>query len=167
MPELPNNTRSGQIDDEAGIISTAVACQLLMLSRQRLDQLAAQGWVTRHSPGRWRTVALVQGYIRFMRDEGRRMSRSAAGSRVREARAKEIEVRTAERLGKLVPLEDFDAFVDLVCGLFRAELGGLPARFTRDLPTRRALEREINELLTRIADVLDAKSAAIPGPCDP
>ena len=121
--------------------------------------------VTRLGAGE--SVALVQGYIRFMRDEGRRMSRSAAPPRAREARAKEIEVRTAERLGKLVPLEDFDAFVDLVCGLFRAELGGLPARFTRDLPTRRALEREINELLTRIADVLDAKSAAIPGPCDP
>jgi hypothetical protein len=155
-------------DDQAGaaaevaaadIITTEVACRLLMLSRRRLDQLAKGGWITRHAPGRWRVLDLVQGYVRFLRDEGRRTSKSAAESRVHDARAREIEARTAERLGKLVPLEDFDTFVDLVCGAIRAELSGLPARFTRDLVQRRALEREIQGLLERVADVVEANAA--------
>jgi hypothetical protein len=48
---------------EAGIIATEVACRLLMLSRQRLDQLAKDGWIARHAPGHWRLIDLVQGYI--------------------------------------------------------------------------------------------------------
>jgi hypothetical protein len=155
-------------DDQAGaaakeaaadIITTEVACRLLMLSRQRLDQLAKDGWIARLAPGRWRLLDLVQGYIRFLRGEGRRTSKCASESRVRDARAREIEARTAERLGKLVPLEDFDTFVDLVCGAIRAELSGLPARFTRDLMQRRALEREIHGLLERVADVVEANAA--------
>jgi hypothetical protein len=88
---------------EAGIISTEVACQLLMLSRQRIDQLVAAGHLQRHAPGRFRTVDVVQGYIRFLRDEDRRSSKSAADSRMRDAKAREIEVRTQQRLSRLVP----------------------------------------------------------------
>jgi hypothetical protein len=141
---------------EAGIINTAVACQLLMLSRQRIDQLVAAGHLQRHSPGHFRTVDVVQGYIRFLRDEDRRSSKSSADSRVRDARAHEIEVRTAERQGRLVSLEDYFAMIDGICGVTRSELSGLPARFTRDLALRKSLEREIYGALERIADAAAA-----------
>ena len=141
---------------EAGLISTQVACQLLMMTRQRLGQLAADGWITRLAQGQWRTVDVVQGYIRFLRDEGRRTTKHAADSRVRDARAHEIEVRTAERLGKLVAVEEFDAMIDGICGVTRAELSGLPARVTRDLVVRRAIEREIHGALKRIADTAES-----------
>jgi hypothetical protein len=97
MAEGDNDQGAAAPRAEAGIIATEVACRLLMLSRQRLDQLAKDGWIARHAPGHWRLIDLVQGYIRFLRDEGRRTSVHAAGSRVRDARAREIEIRTAER----------------------------------------------------------------------
>jgi len=138
---------------EAGIISSETACQLLMLTRQRIDQLVAAGHLQRHAPGKFRTVDLVQGYIRFLRDESKRANKSAAEGRVRDARAHDIEVRTAERLGILIPIEAFDAMIDEIVGAFRSELSGLPARITRDLVLRRTIEREIHGLLERVTDL--------------
>lgn len=150
---------------KSGTISTAGACQLLMLSRQRLDQLVQEGWIQRHVPGRWVSIDLVQGYIRFMRDEARRTSKSAAGSRVHDARAREIEIRVAEQIGKLVVVEEFDAMVDGIVGTFRAELSGLPARVTRDIVQRRSIEREIHGLLERVADTAAAISDRLEKGC--
>lgn len=56
---------------------------------------------------------------------------------------------------------EFDTFVDELCGVFRTELSGLPARITRDLPMRRTIEREINGVLTRIADIAAANAARL------
>jgi hypothetical protein len=37
-------------------------------------------------------------------------------------------------------------------GSVRAELGGVAARCTRDVPLRRKIENEINEALSRVCD---------------
>ena len=161
MAEGDNDQGAAAPRAEAGIIATEVACRLLMLSRQRLDQLAKDGWIARHAPGHWRLIDLVQGYIRFLRDEGRRTSVHAADSRVRDARAREIEIRTAERLGQLVAIEEHDTVVDAICGVFRAELSGFAARVTRDLPLRRVIEQEIHGLLERVAAIADANAARL------
>jgi hypothetical protein len=95
-------------------------------------------------------VAGVRALIRFLRDSERRSSRTAADGRVRDARAHDLEVRTAERLGVLVPIEAFDAMIDDIVGAFRSELSGLPARITRDITLRRNIEREIYGLLERV-----------------
>ena len=139
-------------DDAATIISTAVVCQLLMLSRSRIDQLVNEGFIKRHAPGQFSLVETVQGYIRFLRDDARRHNVSAADSRVRDARAKDIEARTAQRLGRLVPLETFEEMIDNICGVVRSEFAGHPAACTRDLPMRRIIERDVNARLKRIAE---------------
>lgn len=144
-------------DDETGaegatIVSTAVMCQLLMLSRQRIDQLVRDGYMKRHAPGQFSLVDGVQGYIRFLRDETRRQNVSAADSRVRDARAKDIEVRTLQRLGRLVPLEVYEEMIESVAGVVRSEFAGLAATCSRDLTLRRIIEREVNVRLRRIAE---------------
>ena len=141
-------------------LTTAAATDLLMVSPQRLYQMEAEGRFARVSANRWCTVEIVKGYIRLLRDMAR-VNTGAANNRLREARAVEIELRTSERLGKLCPVEDFAAFVDLVCGGFRTELGGLPARVTRDLPMRRIIEREVNGVLTRVADICAANASQL------
>jgi hypothetical protein len=139
-------------DDQQTIVSGEVICQLLMLSRQRIDQLVRDGWMTRHSPGKFALVETVQGYIRFLRDEHRRQNISAAASRISDARAKDIEVRTQQRLSRLVPLDAYEEMIDNIAGLVRAEFAGLPAACTRDLNVRRIIEREVNARLRRIAE---------------
>ena len=53
--------------------------------------------------------------------------------------------------------------IDEICGAFRTELSGLPARVTRDVTLRRTIEREINGMLGRIADIAEANAARLEG----
>jgi hypothetical protein len=142
----------------ASIISSAAMCQLLMLSRVRLDQLVSEGVIFRHAPGQFRLVETIQNYIRWMRDDARRHSKSAAASRVTDARAREIEIKTEQRLGRLVPLTVYDEMIENFAGLVRSEFAGLATTSTRDLVLRRIIEREVNARLRRIAEFARAES---------
>ena len=136
----------------ATVISTASMCQLLMLSRTRLEQLVSDGVIFKHERNAFRLVETIQAYIRWMRDEARRTTKHAASSRVIDARAREIEVKTEQRLGRLVPLAVYDEMIHSIVGLVRSEFAGLAAACTRDLVLRRIIEREVNARLTRLAE---------------
>jgi hypothetical protein len=90
--------------------------------------------------------------VRWLRDEDRKTSKSAADSRMRDAKAREIEVRTQQRLSRLVPLEIYEQMIDTLAGMVRSEFAGLAAACTRDLVLRRIIEREVNARLRRIAE---------------
>jgi hypothetical protein len=44
----------------------------------------------------------MQGHIRYIRDENRRIRKRASARRVQDARAREIELRVAQHEGKLM-----------------------------------------------------------------
>lgn len=142
----------------AGVITADQACKLLMLSNERIRQLVKSGYIQQESRGKYNLVGVVQGYIRFLKDEERRTTRVSSESRVRDARAQEIELRMAEKRRELVPLEDATAAFDLVVGKVKEEFSGLPARTTRDIPLRRKIEEEINGSLGRVAESLRASA---------
>jgi hypothetical protein len=157
------------IDLASITLSTKQACVLLKLTQPRLSQLEQSGWIARCAPGRWRLLDLVQGYVSFLKDEEKRSSKTASLSRVQEARAKEIEMRTARDSAQTIDMSDALALVDDVVGGLKADLDGLPARVTRDLPLRRKIEAELNGILARSADRLDqegdlAKAGGAAGP---
>lgn len=129
--------------DEAG--------RLLKVTPTYIRQLARQGVLPKASRGLFPLVGLVQGYIDFLRSEDRRSSKSAADSRVRDARAAEIELKMAERRRDLIPQEDAQAAVSALCGMFRQTLNGLPARMTRDLELRTKIEKEVDAALATLA----------------
>jgi phage terminase Nu1 subunit (DNA packaging protein) len=143
------------------IVTTTEVAEFLTLTRPRIDQLAQDGWIKRVGRNQFDLKDAVQGYVRFMRQDQRRTTTSAADSRVRDARARDIEARTAERLGRLVSLNVYDEMIDGFAGLVRSELAGLPASCTRDLPTRRIIERELNARLTRMAEYARAQSVRV------
>lgn len=130
----------------------AEVCEITLLSRQRIDQLLKDGWITRYGKNQYNLANAVQGYIRFLRDDSRRSQVSAADSRVRDARAKDIETKTAERLKQLVHVSVLEETVDGLCGMVRSEFAGLAAASTRDLVMRRIIEREVNARLRRVAE---------------
>ena len=135
--------------------------EMTMLSRQRIDQLLKDGWITRYGKNQYNLANAVQGYIRFLRDNSRRSQVSAADSRVRDARAKDIEARTAQRLGHLVSISVYDEMIDGFAGLVRSEFAGLSAACTRDLILRRIIEREVNAQLRRMAEYAMAQSVRV------
>jgi hypothetical protein len=129
-----------------------------MVSRQRIEQLVADGWIKRYARGQYRLIDVVQGYIKSLRDERSRANVKAADSRVRDARTREIEVRTAEREGRLVDVEELFYLAATLAGMVRSEHVGVSARITRDLAVRRAIDREMNGIDQRLADRIETLS---------
>lgn len=141
---------------EAGTIGTAQTAKLLDITDEWLRRLTAQGYIPKAKRGRYNLVDAVQGYIRFLRDEGKRTSKTAQLTRMQDAKAEEIMLRVAEKRRELIPVEDAQAAIDIFIAAIRDEMAGLPARFTRDLDLRRKLEAETNASLNRIAKAFAA-----------
>jgi predicted transcriptional regulator of viral defense system len=143
---------------EAGTIGTEQTAKLLDITAEWLRRLTVQGYIPKAKRGRYNLVEAVQGYIRFLRDEGKRTSKSAQLTRMQDAKAEEIMMRVAEKRRELIPVEDAQAALDIAMAKLREELAGLPARMTRDMDLRRRLEAETNASLNRIADAFVASA---------
>ena len=118
--------------------------ELLQITASRVTQLVAAGVIPREAKGLYDVKPTVQAYIRFLREQQKRQQINTADNRIRDARAKDIEARTAQRLGSLVSLTLFDEMLHGFAGVVRSELAGMPASCTRDLIMRRIIERELN-----------------------
>ncbi|MBR0920611.1 hypothetical protein ACVIWV_006179 [Bradyrhizobium diazoefficiens] len=143
------------------LLTSNLAGRLLMVSAERVRQLAREGWIEKQGKDQFYLVDVVQGYIRFRNDADRRAQKSAADSRVRDARAREIELRNAVREGRLIEIDEAMAIVEQITGLFRAETAGLPARVTRDLQFRKTIETALNDILERVADIAAERGRAV------
>lgn len=146
---------------EAGLITVGQAARLLMVSEERVRQLCKLGYVERPQRGKVILVSAVQGYIRYLKDEDRRSSKTAADSRVRDARAAEIELRIARQKRALVPREDAEAAMDFLVATVGTEVRGIPARLTREMTLRRKAESLVHEVLTAISDKLESVRDAL------
>jgi hypothetical protein len=134
---------------QAGMISSAQATKLLMITPQWLRQLATKGYVPRAVKGQYPLVGAVQGYIRWLKDEERRTSKVQADSGLKAARQREVELRIAEKEGRVVDMEDVEAFHAFSMATFRRELSGIPAAVTRDLRLREAIEQAVDGAISR------------------
>lgn len=144
-----------------GLISKDQACRLLMITPQWLNRLMASGYIPKAPRGKVSLVGAVQGYIKSLKDEDRRSSKSAADNRVRDARAAEIEMRIAEKRRELVPRDEAEATNDFVVGTVNEVLNGLAARLTRDIATRRKYETEIDGAKARIKKALETAAECL------
>ncbi|MDP3316973.1 MAG: hypothetical protein Q8M47_13025 [Devosia sp.] len=150
------------MSEQSGLIPIGQAARLLMISEERIRQLVKQGYVPKlEKRGYVQLVGAVQGYLKYLKEDERRSTRSAADSRVRDARALEIELRIAERTRDLIPLEDALTDMAELAGLVRSELAGLPARLTRIIDERQKVETEIDGVLTRLAERAAQKAESL------
>ena len=72
----------------AGTITIDVAAKLLMVTPEWIRRLSKDGWIAKTERGRYRVVDVVQGYVRFLKDEARRSTKTASHSRLQEIRAR-------------------------------------------------------------------------------
>lgn len=148
--------------DADTLVSVPVLALVLGMSERRVAQCVAENIIPPPvAKGKYLLVASVNAYIAWQRDDQRRHTKSAAQSRVADARAREIEIRTAERERELIPLTDALAHTNEVIGGMVARLEGLPAAFTRDLGERRKLETLIDAIRTDVADRAAKYAAAM------
>lgn len=145
-------------------ITVDVAAALLELTPQRIRQLAQAGFIKLHRRNHTTITSTVRGYIRFLKDEERKQTQTGAAERARDARAREIEQKIAERDRSLIPIEDAELCMQLLVGVVNGEMDGMAARITRDLPLRRLIEADVHGAKTRIATALaEGKSFARTG----
>lgn len=138
-----------EAETQAGLITVAQTSKLLMVTDQWLRQLVAKGYLPKSVKGKYPLVAAVQGYIRWLKDEERRTSKVQVESGLKAARQREVELRIAEREGRLVEMEEVEALFAHVLATLRAELTGLPAAVTRDIGLREEIENYLNGAFAR------------------
>jgi predicted Rossmann fold nucleotide-binding protein DprA/Smf involved in DNA uptake len=136
------------------LITLDVAGRLLMIGPERIRQLNKAGYIAIPKRGFTTIVSAVQGYIRFLKDEERKQTQTGAAERARDARAREIEQKIAERDRRLIPTEEAELVMDLLVGAVAKELDGMAARITRDMAFRRLIEADVHGAKIRIADAL-------------
>lgn len=147
----------------AGECNSDTGSKLLMITPQWFNRLKRDGWIKQVGKNRYRVIDVVQGYIKYLQDENRRAQKSAAASRVQDARAESIELQTARELGQLVAMEDAIAFNAEILGTLSRELTGVPAASTRDLDQRAIIEKQINAALERARRSLEEAPAVLTG----
>jgi hypothetical protein len=158
----PADGQSGAASPLDALITGGEAANVLLLSVARFGDLVREGHIPREAKGQYRLREVVHGYLRFRNDTDRRANKTAADSRVRDARAEEIQLRIGLRSGQLMEHADHVAIVEEFCALVRAEVGGLPARLTRDLTERRRIEAEVYDLFIRLAARAEAMARVGP-----
>lgn len=77
------------------------------LTPRRVRQLAEQGVIPKASRGRYPVIEAVQGYVRFLKNETRSARLKPDDDRFRRARADVHEIDALERMGELVPKDEF------------------------------------------------------------
>lgn len=143
------------------IVTTDQAAKLLGIGNERVRQLARDGYIERTKPGFFVLVSVVQGYINFRNDTDRRSNKSAAESRLRDVRSREIEIRSAEREGRLIDKQETLDFITEFLGKVRNSLAGIPARVSQNLEERRRVEGVLDQVMAEIADDCETTASAL------
>lgn len=132
-----------------GECNSAVGSKLIMVEIQWFNTLRRQGVFKAIGKNRYKIVDVVQGYITYLKDEARQSSKSASASRVQDARAKEIELRTAKELRDLIPKDEVCEFLTETVGELRSELSGVAAASSRDPEIRAEIEKNLDAAIER------------------
>lgn len=143
-------------DLHAATVSTTELAAVFLLGETRVRQLAQQGYLPKITKGVFPLLPAVQGYIKFLRAEDRQSSKTAADSRVKDARASLFELQAAERRRDLIPVEEAKEVMGELVSFLADALAGISLRATRDLELRRAIEVEVNGARERIANQMAA-----------
>lgn len=128
-----------------------------------LLQLEDRGYYSRIKKGVWPRDETIKGFIRYLREERTNETKSAAENRVRDARAREIEMRNAIRSKELCVTSEAIAAMQDVVGILRADLEGLAARVTRDLVTRRTIDSALHDIFNSASSRLRLQADSLSG----
>lgn len=146
--------------DGGEIVSASALARHLGLLRQNLDVLVASGVLEKRDGGFDLGRSRLR-YINHLRSERRNSAEAAARAEHVKVKTRLLEQRLAERAGRLVPLAEYDAMIDEMCGTFLMAVHGLPAKIAgRDLALRRKIELAVLDVRREISDAALDKAKA-------
>ncbi|PYF12984.1 hypothetical protein C8J30_101369 [Rhodobacter viridis] len=121
-----------------------------------IEALIGAGQIDRPDGDRVPMISAVQSYLAHLRETSRNASASAAMARARDARAEASELALAIARRDLIQDSEAETATDFLCGVIADQIGGLPARCTRDMRDRRAIEDALRKVQEAIAADLAA-----------
>jgi phage terminase Nu1 subunit (DNA packaging protein) len=155
-------------------ISTESLAAVLGLTPQRIGQLTHSGVFVKAGHGRYSLPNAVQAYVNYkVAGESRRLAGAAdgepttPGEQVKLERARKLRLENDERERALTDTSNAIAALDVIVGMLRADLAGVPARVTDDVPLRRQIEHAIDHVLGGLADRFTQASADLRAGRDP
>lgn len=101
--------------------------------------------------GKVSLVSGVRAYLDAVRSEAKNSSLAAARQEAQEARAEAVELDLDLDENRLVDDDAAQVAVADLCGHILKEFHSIPARVTRDLHQRRAIEAALHEAQTELA----------------
>jgi len=151
-------------------ISTENLGLVLGLTPQRINQLTHSGVFVKAGHGRYNLPNAVQAYVAYkIESESRRGDgeASGAGEEVKRERARKLRLENDEKERTLVDTGNAITALDVIVGLLRSDLAGVPARVADDVTLRRRIEHAIDQSLGGLADRLAKTGAALREGRDP
>lgn len=143
------------------MVSAAQLAKKIDLSPQRAAELVRTGLFQADADGRLNEDACIIQYVRFLRDEGRKSTASAAASRHADAKAREVELRIAKETRKVIAADEVCDFLIETVGTFRSRLSGVPAACTRDPELRATIETQLDDVIADLNRDFTGAAAAI------
>lgn len=143
------------------VISRAEAAKLIGKSPRWINQLVNDGFVKQAQPGLYKPADVAKGFAASILDDKQKKSRSGTLATVQTARAREIDLRVAQKERKLIGIDEAIDLVDEVLGTLKSDFDGAAAGITRDQNLRVQIEGKIDEILKRASDNLEQKGAAL------
>lgn len=136
-------------------ITAPVACELLGISRQRLNQLTSAGWITREARGQYDMSAVLQGYFRFLKSH--RAQKSKLATRLDEIKIRKLELEIERHEAALIPRDDVLWFIDRTVAEVESAAPGLSRRLARHLDDkqRAQLPLEISNIISDVRALVD------------
>ena len=146
---------------KSNTVDVETAAKLLMIGAERVRQLAKDGWIPKAARGKYPLVGVVQGYIKFLKDEQRRASKVAADAEIKAERARGLRLKNDKDEGRVIDVEEALGTLDEVVGELRTGINAVPARVTRDLKLRDKIEKEIDASFERCRRRLERTAAKL------
>lgn len=133
----------------------------LGFSPRWLKKLEDQSFVERGDDGLFDAGAVALGYIRWLKDDARRPTRTE-GAKLKEAeQLRRLQIENAKLIGELVEFEMVQAFFAESHAHMRHVFGGIPAGLTRDPDLRDAIEKRLNAGFDEYRSRFEAMAAAV------
>jgi hypothetical protein len=133
---------------------------LTNLSKTWLNKLANEGYYKAERRGVYKLSAVILGLLKHDKDQRKAASQTAGMAEVQKARAREINLRIAQREGTLMEMQEHHEIFDIAFGILKNAIESLPARFIRnDKPLRRQLDEGIQESFKVASDKFAQLSA--------
>lgn len=148
------------MSEQVVTIPAETAARLIKVDVRHLQRLVKDGWIKKTADGKYTVIGTVHGFIDYKNDETRRNSSASSGSLAQQARAKEIELRIAQRQGELMEATEAFAVLDEIVGVFRNAVEGIPAAATRDRDLRASVTKATNAALEQVTDALRQRLGA-------